>query len=150
MNRRQVVALAAVWPLASAPVAAQDSDPVVTLITGWLAMFDSRDFSQIETLISPDYGSLYPSETSKQGRDALIERFQSDTAWDAFTARSSEPISIAVDGDLVHVLAEITVTTEDGVEAVIPWLFVLRVQNGLITAGTGTVDREYLTDLLGP
>jgi hypothetical protein len=150
MNRRQVVALGAALPIASARVTAQDTDPVVALVVGWLAMFDSRDFSQVETLISPDYRSLYPSETSKQGRDALIERFQSDTAWDAFTTRSSQPISIAVDGDLVHVLAEISVTTEDGVAAIIPWLFVLRVQNGLITAGTGTVDREYLSDLLGP
>lgn len=148
MNRRDLLIAGAALPLAGTQVAAQTPSPAQSLVDRWLAMFDSRDFSQVDTLISPDYASLYPSFTSEQGRDALIERFKSDAAWDAFASRSTTPLSVAVDGELVHVLAEIHVTRQDGVEGIIPWVFVLRVQDGIITGGTGTVDREYLSDLL--
>lgn len=148
MNRRNLLVLSALAPVAlAAPIAAQD-EPTADLVQQFLTMYDAQNWDAADGFMSPDYAPLYGLASSFPGLDAWKQRRLSDTFNNLFASVSTTPLSIATNGDMVFVMAESTVTKHGGAQAVLPWLFVLKVQDGVIVGGHGGIDQAYITDVL--
>lgn len=147
MNRRQILALSALTSFGLKSVSAQD-DPNIELAKQWIAMIETQDWSVADTIMSPDYAPLYPTEKTLPGLEAWKQRQASNTSFDVFESVDYVPIALTTNGDLVLMLVEIHGQKFGGGEAVFPLAGALKIADGQIVGGVGMIDEEVFYEQL--
>ena len=141
-----VVVLAASLAVAVMPVRAQD-DPGIA--ASFVAMVAARDVAMADTIIHPDFTSLYPISTSLPGREAFKQRLASATEPSGCDSRDGEIKQQATAEQHILVWFEIACHRLNGETYVVPYFFVLVLQDGMIIQAGGAVDQEYYFDQMG-
>jgi hypothetical protein len=119
------------------------------LLTQWLQMVSSGNWSQADTLLAVDYEPLYPHEDTLPGREAWKQRQASNTLFDMFESIQFDLVSYAVAGDTILYLAEMKVQSfGPDQEIAAPYIGALVTSEDLILKGHSALDQDLIFEQL--
>ena len=123
---------------------AQDAPPV--LLTEWLRMFTTRDWSIADQIIAADYAPLYPRSDTLPGRDAWKQRQASSSLFGMFESVEFLLVSFSVTGDTIFYLADMHGEQYGGKGIIAPMIGILQTDSAVITGAHGALDEEAMYD----
>lgn len=134
----------------AAPLAA-DADGPPPILTRFIEMLNTQNWSLITEIISPDYAPAYSHEELPTNRAELQQHFADD--W-VFSGGLWEPPLIdlaayAERDDYVFFLAELTASKIEGGSIVVPYFGYFVVKDGMIVSLENSLDRQVRGSLFG-
>lgn len=147
MKRRALLMTGALSVL---PLAARaDSPPKV--LSRYVEMLNTQDWSMVTEIVSKDYAPLYPVEDIPATRADLQQFWADDWIFDTdiFSSAQFDLVSSAEQDDLVFFLAEMSISAKAGGDAIVPYFGYLKVANDQIIALDNSLDRFDRSKLFG-